>query len=299
MSVLPIEVELLRVLERDCLRGGAHAGTRARTIAEPACSCTRWVSSISIPSNPARLELALEALLGQGAGDAPGPLLHVSARCLVHLGVGNDVCHGEAPAGSQDPRRLAEDRGLVGREVDHAVGDDHVDRVVGQRHRLDRSLQELDVLDPGLALVGPGQLEHLVGHVEAIGLAARPDPPRREQHIYATARAEVEHRLTVAKLGDRGRVAAAERGELGGAWELPALPLGVELGAEVLEPLLDANRVSGPAAAGARAAAGRLAARSGTSRRLRVALAYGLPNLVLALQLLSHPLISSNASGLT
>ena len=78
---------------------------------------------------------------------------HVAARRLVHVRVGDDVADREAPAGPQHPGRLAEDRGLVAGEVDHAVGDDHVDRVVRERHLLDRPLQELDVLDSGLALV--------------------------------------------------------------------------------------------------------------------------------------------------
>ena len=80
---------------------------------------------------------------------------HVRARRLVHADVGDDVADREAPTGAQDPRRLAEHRGLVGREVDHAVGDHDVDRGVGERNVLDRALQELDVLDAGLALVAP------------------------------------------------------------------------------------------------------------------------------------------------
>ncbi len=64
----------------------------------------------------------------------------------------------------------------------------------------------------GLALVLARERQHLVGHVEAVGLAGRPDAPGREQHVDAAARAEVEHRLAGAELGQRRRVAAAERG---------------------------------------------------------------------------------------
>ncbi len=67
---------------------------------------------------------------------------------------------------------------------------------------------------PASRLVGAGELEHLVGHVEAVGLAGRADAPGREQHVDAAAGAEVEHGLALVELGDRGRVAAAERGEL-------------------------------------------------------------------------------------
>ena len=58
-------------------------------------------------------------------------------------------------------------------EVDDAVGDDHVHRGIGERDRLDVALQELDVLDAGLALVLAGERQHLVGHVQAVRLAGR------------------------------------------------------------------------------------------------------------------------------
>ena len=87
-----------------------------------------------------------------------------------------------------------------------------VDRVVGQRDVLDLALQELDVLEAALALVLLGERQHLVGHVEAVGLAGRADAARREQHVDAAAGAEVEHRLAGLQLGQRGRIAAAERG---------------------------------------------------------------------------------------
>ena len=75
---------------------------------------------------------------------------------------------------------------------------------------LDRALDELDVLDLGLALVGAGQLEHLVGHVEAVGLAGRADAPRRQQDVDPAPGAEVEDRLALVQVRDRGRVAASE-----------------------------------------------------------------------------------------
>ena len=68
-------------------------------------------------------------------------------------------------------------------------------RVVRQRDVLDLALEELDVLHAGFALVLAGQRQHLVGHVEAVSLAGRADAARREQHVDAAARAEIEHRL--------------------------------------------------------------------------------------------------------
>ena len=75
-----------------------------------------------------------------------------------------------------------------------------------------------------------GELEHLVGHVEAVGLAGRADAPGGEQDVDAAAGAEVEDGLALVQLGDRGRVAAAERGELGGVGQGVAVVGAVEAG---------------------------------------------------------------------
>ena len=96
----------------------------------------------------------LELLARQRAGDAAGPLGHVGAGRLVHVGVGDHVGDGEAPAGAQDARGLAQHLRLVAGEVDHAVGDHDVDGRVGERQLLDVALDELDVLDAGLLRVG-------------------------------------------------------------------------------------------------------------------------------------------------
>ena len=103
------------------------------------------------------------------------------------LGVGDHVADGEAASRARTRAASRKHRRLVAREVDHAVGDDHVDGVVGQRDVLDRSLQELDVVDPGLALVVTGQLEHLVRHVEPVCLARGADAPGGEEHVDAAA----------------------------------------------------------------------------------------------------------------
>jgi hypothetical protein len=87
-------------------------------------------------------------LAGQGASDAAGPLLHVGAGRVVHVVVGNDVGDGEASAGSEDAGDFAQNAGLVGGEVDDAVGDDDVDALVVEGDLLDVALDELDVVQP-------------------------------------------------------------------------------------------------------------------------------------------------------
>src|SRR5690606_3481615 len=113
---------------------------------------------------------------GEGSGDA-GDM--VAAGRTVGEGqvvFGDDVGDPEPPAGRQDPKGFGERRGFVGAQVDHAVGDDHVDVVVWVRDLLHVSLEELYVGGAGLAGVAPGEVEHLLGHVQAVDLAARPDP---------------------------------------------------------------------------------------------------------------------------
>jgi hypothetical protein len=78
-------------------------------------------------------------------------------------------------------------------------------------------------VDPGLALVLFRQGEHLVGHVQAIGLARGADAPRGEKHVDAAARAEVEHDFSRIQPGERRGIAAAETGQHGGLGQLAGL----------------------------------------------------------------------------
>ena len=79
---------------------------------------------------------------------------------------------------------------------------------------LDVALEELDVLDAGLALRSARASASISSVMSRpIGPAGRADAAGGEQHVDAAARAEVEHGLALVQLGDRGRVAAAERGQ--------------------------------------------------------------------------------------
>ena len=108
---------------------GRLSGLRARTIAELACSCTMGLADLDVGQAGVR-ERLLELVARERARDAAGPLLHVGAGGLVHVGVGDHVGDREAATGPQHAR-LGEDLALVGGEVDHAVGDHHVDGLVG------------------------------------------------------------------------------------------------------------------------------------------------------------------------
>ena len=82
---------------------------------------------------------------------------------------------------------------------------------VGQGNVFDFALEELDVFDAGLALVLAGEGEHVVGHVEAVGLAGGSDAFGGEQHVDAAAGAEVEDDFAGLEIDERGGIAAAER----------------------------------------------------------------------------------------
>ncbi len=93
-------------------------------------------------------------------------------------------------------------------------------------------LRNSTLVGAGLGGVGPGQVEHLVGHVDAVGEAGGADPPGGQQDVDAAAGTEVEHRLAGLQLGDHHRVAAAEaRGHRLGR-QLALLVRAVETGSE-------------------------------------------------------------------
>src|SRR6202040_192546 len=97
---------------------------------------------------------------------------------------------------------------------------------------LDLALEELDVLRTGASLVLIGQREHLIGHIEAIGLARWANALRRQQNIDTAARAEVEDRLSSIKLGKRSGIAAAKGSEQGFSGNAGLLSFVVEIGGD-------------------------------------------------------------------
>ena len=82
----------------------------------------------------------------------------------------------------------------------------------GQRDRLDLAAEEHRVLRAGLARVGAGQVQHLLGHVQAVRLPGRADPAGRQQHVDAAAGAQVQHRLPGMQVRHRDGITAAEAG---------------------------------------------------------------------------------------
>jgi len=83
------------------------------------------------------------------------------------------VADDHPPAGRQHAIYLAEYPGLVGREVDDAVGDHHIHAGVLDGQVFDQPLAELDVRQAGcledLNRILAGQGEHFRRHVHALG----------------------------------------------------------------------------------------------------------------------------------
>lgn len=114
------------------------------------------------------------------------------------------------PPEPEDAEGFGQDRPLVRRLVDDAVGDDHVDVRVGERQVLDLPLPEFHVLDAGLPGIRACLLEHLVGHVHAVHHAFRADPTGRKKRVGSGTRAEVQHRLASLEIHQGRGVAASE-----------------------------------------------------------------------------------------
>ena len=139
-----------------------------------------------------------------------------SMFCRTSAGTSPRVTTSETanrPPGFKTRNASRNTRSLSRGQVDDAIGDDHIDRVVGQGDVFDFAFQKLHILDAGLALVLAGERQHFIGHIEAVGFAGRADAPRREQHVDAAAGAEIEHRFARIELRQRRGIAAAERSE--------------------------------------------------------------------------------------
>src|SRR5436309_3519876 len=161
----------------------ADTGARVRATAEPfavtAVPAPPPAAAASCGLDPdvheSRLrQEALVVLLLQRAGHAPHPELHALAHGGGNLAADHHIRHSEPAAGLENAEGFVQHPTLVGGEVDDAVRDDHVHRCVRQRDVLDLPFQELDVRDARLALVRSCQRNHLIGHVEAVGLPVRP-----------------------------------------------------------------------------------------------------------------------------
>ena len=119
---------------------------RARMIAAAACSWTRWVSRISISTRTRRGQGVTE--LRSVSAPAMQPVQAAMSALVASSMSGSAITSEIAnrPPGCRTRAASRRTVRLVAGEVDHAVGDHHVDARVRERHVLEVALDELDVL---------------------------------------------------------------------------------------------------------------------------------------------------------
>jgi hypothetical protein len=82
--------------------------------------------------------------------------------------------------------------------------------LIGQRNRLDRAFQELDVRGTRLAPVVTGERQHLVRHVHPVDFAGGSDALRGQQDVDAAAGSEIQHDLAWLEIEEGCGIAAAK-----------------------------------------------------------------------------------------
>ena len=151
----------------------------------------------------------LDCIGAGGAGDATAQQGLVGGQLSRERRDVDDIRNCQAPARLEHAEGLAVNLRLVGHEVDHAIRDDHVGGIVGDRQMLDLTEAELDIGGPGPSGVA-GLFQHLVGHVDTDDAACHADLLRCEKAIEPGAAAEIDDDFAGPHCRDRLRVAAAE-----------------------------------------------------------------------------------------
>ena len=186
-------------------------GLRARTIAEAALLVDAVRLGDLDVDEAGGGERALELVAGERAGDAAGPCGHVGAVAASMSGSAMTSETAKRPPGrrtraaSRSTASLSPERLMTQLEITTSTD------ASGSGTSSIVPLRNSTFAGARLGGVAAGELEHLVGHVQPDRAARRADPPRGDEHVGAGARAEVEHRLALVQVGDRGRHAAAER----------------------------------------------------------------------------------------
>src|SRR5262249_27354363 len=126
-----------------------------------------------------------------------------------HISLGDDVRNLDAPSGLQYAIGFGKNLILVRGQIDHAVGNDDVDRAALGRQALDLAEPELRVGESAGRRIDASLFDHGFGHIDADHAPARPDLARRQKYINAGAAAEIEHRHARLERQYPGRVATA------------------------------------------------------------------------------------------
>ena len=108
------------------------------------------VGSRSICSNPARCQFAADTRSLPALPQRSQPTAAHSCESREHLAASHNIGHRKASSRLEDSESFSQNAVFVCGEIDDAVGNNHVNGVVGQRNVLNLALQELDVLNARL-----------------------------------------------------------------------------------------------------------------------------------------------------
>ena len=126
-------------------------------------------------------------------------------RCQQHI-------RYEHPAARlQNARRLPEHRVLVRREINHAVGYNHIHRPVLNRRAFHLCQVKLHIVHAQIGGVGARQVYHIRRHIDADDPAALAHRFGGDKAVYPPAAAEIHHRLARVEIADSRGIAAARR----------------------------------------------------------------------------------------
>ncbi len=116
----------------------------------------------------------------------------------------DDVRNSKPSARLRNAEHFTEDLALVRRQVDHAIGNDQINRAVRYRHGVSHAFPEFHI-GRGVAKIAghdhgvPARdLQHRIRHVDADHMARRTNETRRLETVDPAARPDVEDRLTGA-----------------------------------------------------------------------------------------------------
>jgi hypothetical protein len=87
---------------------------------------------------------------------------------------------------------LAKNLGFFRREVNHAVGDDHIDAGIGDWQVLDLPEPKLYLRVPALGGIRPGSPEHFMGHIYANDSSCLPYGTGCQETVKAGSTAEIK-----------------------------------------------------------------------------------------------------------
>ena len=159
------------------------------------------------------LQRARVVRLGDRSAMQPATTIETDRAAGIDRLAQNDVRYREPSARREDAKGFPIHRGLVGAQIDDAVGDEHIRARVRQRRVLQRSLAELDrtIVQPGLRHRFFRPFDHLRREIDAEHLAAFADLARGQDHVDTAAATEIDHRLARLQVREADRVAAAAR----------------------------------------------------------------------------------------